>query len=224
VKTFRGILVLGEKTVFGGLSELLKIAAQTNELLQATFKDVSNEQTLNENLQAIRSLEKHADALALKLSEDITSGAISPNLIDDLIECVRYADDIVDLHFYLCRELSRMSKADTEQFGPLKNHASTQIYERLLASGAQSMSKLQQILSAHSIPDVLRLHNEIEAIEEDADDIKDAGFDKLYGEASLMHFLQFYHYSELLHKCDDILDTCEDLSDLLVSVITSIVK
>jgi uncharacterized protein Yka (UPF0111/DUF47 family) len=50
------------------------------------------------------------------------------------------------------------------------------------------------------------------------------GFDKLYTKASRLHFLQFYHYSELLHKSDDVLDGCEDLSDLIVSIVTSILK
>ena len=39
-----------------------------------------------------------------------------------------------------------------------------------------------------------------------------------------MHFLHFYHYSEMLHKSDDILDTCEDFSDIIVSIVTSILK
>jgi len=39
-----------------------------------------------------------------------------------------------------------------------------------------------------------------------------------------LHYLQFFHYSELMHKCDDVLDSCEDLSDLIVTVVTSILK
>ncbi len=68
------------------------------------------------------------------------------------------------------------------------------------------------------------LRKEIEALEEQGDDIKDTGFDKLYQAASQLHFLQFYHYSEMLHKCDDILDNAEDLSDVIVSAVTSILK
>jgi len=70
----------------------------------------------------------------------------------------------------------------------------------------------------------LQCRKEIEALEEQGDDIKDAGLDKLYSMASGMHFLQFYHYSEMLHKSDDILDTCEDFSDVIVSIVTSILK
>jgi hypothetical protein len=99
-----------------------------------------------------------------------------------------------------------------------------EVYARLLALVDQSLPKLQLLLSTGSVPQILQLRTEIEAIEEQGDDIKDAGFDKLYSMASKLNFLQFYHYSEMLHKSDDILDTCEDLSDVLVSIVTSILK
>ena len=81
-----------------------------------------------------------------------------------------------------------------------------------------------EILSIADLNKILQLRREIETLERKGDDIKDKGFDTLYREAPNMHFLQFYHYSELLHKFDDILDCCEDLSDLVLSIITSILK
>ena len=68
------------------------------------------------------------------------------------------------------------------------------------------------------------LNKEIESIEEEGDDIKDSAFDKLYHFAPELQFLQFFHYSEMLHKCDDLLDNSEDLADIIVSIITSILK
>jgi uncharacterized protein len=98
------------------------------------------------------------------------------------------------------------------------------LYENLFALADKSLSKLKQALATSSVTEILQLRKEIEDLEEQGDDIKDAGFDKLYELAPKLHFLQFYHYSELLHKCDDLLDSCEDLSDLIVSVVTSILK
>ncbi len=79
-------------------------------------------------------------------------------------------------------------------------------------------------MKSSNIQEILELRKEIEELEEEGDEIKDAGFDNLYGLAPKLHYLQFYHYSELLHKCDDLLDSCEDFSDLLVSAVTSILK
>jgi len=224
LKNFKGILVLGERNVFGELSQIVSIAAQANVILKVMFKDCCNKQALTENMHAVRALEKKSDEIAFKLNEDITSGAISPNLIDDLIESTHLADNIVDIIFYLSRELSRMAKANITDLELHEEEEWAEVYTRLLNLVDQSLPKLQLMLSTGSVPQILQLRKEIETVEETGDDIKDAGFDKLYSMASDLHFLQFYHYSEMLHKSDDILDTCEDLSDVLVSIVTSILK
>lgn len=224
MKNFKGILVLGERNIFGELSQIVSIAAQANAILKVMFKDCCNKQALTENMHAVRALEKKSDLIAFKLNEDITSGAISPNLIDGLIESTHLADNIVDIIFYLSRELSRMAKANITDLDVHEEMEWAEVYARLFALVDQSLPKLQLMLSTGSVPQILKISTEIEAIEEQGDDIKDAGFDKLYSMASRLHFLQFYHYSEMLHKADDILDTCEDLSDTLVSIVTSILK
>lgn len=224
LKSLRSILVVGERNIFAELAEIILIAAEANTITKIMIKIDYNDQALTENMHAIRSLEKKSDEIAFKLSEDITSGAISPNIIDNLIECGHVADNIVDLYYYLSRELCRMSKANPIDFNIQQEAEWVSPFENMFDLADKSLSKLKQALSTASVPEILQLRKEIEAIEEEGDDIKDAGFDKLYTSASKMHFLQFYHYSELLHKCDNVLDSCEDLSDLIVSVVTSILK
>ncbi len=224
MKNFKGILVLGERNIFGELSQILFIAAQANTILKDMFNNSGNKQALIEKLPAVRDLEKKSDEVAFKLSEDITAGAISPNLIDNLIESAHIADNIVDTIFYLSRELSRMAKANNFDSSMHTEAEWAHVYLQMLLLGDQTLSKLQQMLSTSNVSQILQLRKEIETLEEQGDDIKDAGFDKLYSVASDLHFLQFFHYSEMLHKSDDILDGCEDLSDIIVSIVTSILK
>ena len=172
----------------------------------------------------VRALERKSDEIAFKLSENITAGAVSPNLIDNLIESAHLADNIVDIIFYLSRELSRMAKTNTTNFASNQETEWAEGYTQILTIADRTLAKLYQMLSTGNVPEIMQLRKEIEALEEQGDDIKDAGFDKLYSMASKMHFLQFFHYSEMLHKSDDILDTCEDLSDVIVSIVTSILK
>jgi uncharacterized protein Yka (UPF0111/DUF47 family) len=183
-----------------------------------------NDQALGEYKHAVRALEKKADEISLKLGEDITSGAVSPNVIGTLIECVHVADNMVDTYDYLTREIYRMSKANLTEFPANKEADWVALFQNMLSLADKSLSKLQQALSTGSMNEILQYRKEIEALEEEADDLKDAGFDRLYAEASKLHFLQFSHYSELLHKCDDTLDSCEELADLIVSAVTSILK
>jgi uncharacterized protein len=215
---------VGERNIFGELAQIVNIASEANAIMKIMFKTEYNDQALSDNMHVIKVLEKKSDEIAFKLSEDITGGAVGPNIIDNLIECVQVADDIVDLYYYLSREMCRMSKAHPVDFAVHQEIEWIALYENLFALADKSLSKLKQALSTASVPEILQLRKDIEVLEEQGDDLKDAGFDKLYAVAPRLHFLQFYHYSELLHKCDDVLDSCEDLSDLIVSVVTSILK
>jgi len=215
--------VVGEKNIFGGLVQIISVAQNSNKLTSKMFKLDYGQKELTQVLHEVRALEKKSDEIAFKISEDVTSGAISPNVIDSLLECVQLADDIVDTYYYICREIDRMAIA--YQSGFEVHHADwDSVYGNMLALAEGSLQKLKQALSTPNISEILTLRKEIEALEEEGDEIKDLGFDRLYILAPKLHFLEFYHYQELLHKCDDILDYSEDLSDLIVSVVTSILK
>jgi uncharacterized protein Yka (UPF0111/DUF47 family) len=223
LKSLKGIWVVGEKNIFGELAKIFDIAAEANTILSNMFKTGYKEKELTENMHAMQVLEKKSDEIAFKISEDITSGAISPNIIDNLLDSVQTADDIIDTYYYISRELNRMARAYSAGF---QEHFADwdSVYENMLALAEKSLLSLKQALSSSDISEILRMRKEVEDIEERGDDVKDQGFDRLYSIAPKLHFLEFYHYEELLHKCDDILDSCEDFSDLIVSVVTSILK
>jgi uncharacterized protein Yka (UPF0111/DUF47 family) len=223
LKNFKGILVVGERTVFSQLTQIITIATEANALVYTMFKSDYKEKKLNEIMLEVQLLEKKSDEIAFKISEDITSGAISPNVIDNLLECVQTADDIVDLYYYLSRELNRMAKAYVAGYD-LEHADWDSVYENILDLAEKSLSKLKRVLASSNLAEILALRKDIEDLEEQGDDIKDQGFDRLYNIAPKLHYLQFFHYQELLHKCDDVLDSCEDFSDLIVSVVTSILK
>ena len=223
MRNLKGIWVVGEKNIFSELTQIINIAAEANTHVSNMFKIGYEEKELTVALHAVQRLEKNSDELAFKISEDITSGAISPNIIDNLLECVQVADDIVDIYYYVGRELNRMARVYSAGFQE-HNAEWDSVYENMLTLAEKSLLKLKQALSTSNIDEILELRKEIEKIEEQGDDIKDAGFDNLYNITSKLHYLEFYHYSDVLHKCDDILDSCEDFSDLIVSIVTSIIK
>jgi uncharacterized protein Yka (UPF0111/DUF47 family) len=175
-------------------------------------------------MQAIKVLENKSDQVAFKVGEDITTGAVSPNILENLLECVHVADDIVDTYYYQARELSRMYKAKFPYTEDVQEAEWIAIFQSMLKLAEQALKKVHRILLNSDMTEIRQLRIEIEELEGQGDEIKDKGFDVLYREAPNIHYLQFTHYSELLHKFDDILDGCEDLSDLVLSVITSILK
>lgn len=224
VKSLKRILVVGEENIFGELSQIIVLAAEANALLMDMLGNCKNGEALDGGLQAMHVLEKKSDDIAFKINEDITTGAVSPNILDSLLESVHTADDILDTYYYQSRELCRMYRAKFPYSEDFQESEWIAIFKSMLELADKALVKVKYILSSSDLREILRLRKEIEALEQQGDDIKDRGFDILYHEAPHMHYLQFYHYSELLHKFDDILDSCEDLSDLVLSIITSILK
>ena len=224
MKSFKRALVIGEENIFGELSQIITIASEANTKLNGMLSDCKNEQCLDEGMQAIKILENQSDQVAFKVGEDITTGAVSPNILENLLECVHVADDIVDTYYYQAREMSRMYKAKFPYSEDLQDAEWIATFKSMLELAEKALAKVHRILLNSDMSEILNLRREIEALEQQGDEIKDKGFDVLYHEAPHMHYLQFTHYSELLHKFDDILDGCEDLSDLVLSVITSILK
>jgi uncharacterized protein Yka (UPF0111/DUF47 family) len=223
LKRIKSLFVIGEEKIFGQLMKIVEIALETNTIITKMLEMNYAEKELDRLFKDVLSLEKKSDEIALKISEDITSGAINPNIIDNLLDSVQLADDIVDLYFYISKELNRMAKVYSA-VSEIKHIKWETVNQEMIDLAEKSLVKLKRALSSSSISQILVFRKEIEALEEKGDSIKDTGFDRLYSLASQMHYLEFQHNSVLLHKCDDILDSCEDFSDLIVSVITSIVK
>jgi uncharacterized protein Yka (UPF0111/DUF47 family) len=111
MKSFRHALVVGEETIFGELAQIIAIAEQANVSLMDMLSNCKNEKCIDAGMDAIKVLEKKSDEVAFKINEDITAGAVSPNILENLLKCVAIADDIVDTYYYQSRELSRMYKS-----------------------------------------------------------------------------------------------------------------
>ena len=223
LKSIRGILVVGEKNIFSELAQIVDIAFEANAVLKKMFKMNYTDSQLIETLHSVQMLQKKAVDVAFKCSEDITGGAVSPNVIDSLLRCTQLLADIVHTDLHISREIARMAKAYSAGL-EMHNADWDSVFENMLLLVENSLSKLRLSLCSSDVSEILRLHKEVQALEEQGDDIKDQGFDRLYGVAPRLHYLEFYHFQKLLHNCEDILNDCEGCSALIVSVVTSILK
>jgi uncharacterized protein Yka (UPF0111/DUF47 family) len=213
---------VGEKRIFREISKIIELAGKANTIMTHMIAEAYTAKPLMDAIQAIKLIEKESDEVAFGVSEDITSGAVSPNILDELLESIQHADNIVDQYHNLSRELGRISNVafDNSEIDYEWNATFTSI----LALAGKAFTKLEELLSTSNVAEIYEMRRDIQAIEEHGDDIKDAGFDRLYTAAPRLNYLRFFHYSQVLHMCDNILDECEDLSDAIVSVVTSILK
>lgn len=222
MKSIRGVLVVGEKNIFNELNKIIDIAVEANTVLTKMLRMDYSDSQLTEALHSVELLQDTAADAAFKCAEDITGGAVSPNVIDSLLRCVSFAADIVHTNLHISRELARMAKAYA---AGLEMHAEwDSVFDTMLGQVEKSLLKLKQALSSSDVSEIMQLQKEVEALEKQGDDIKDEGFDRLYEMAPKLNYLEFFHYQRLLHLCEDTLNDCESLSGLIVSVVTSILK
>ena len=212
------LFVLGEKKIFLQITEIVNIAKSANEITIGMLTH-SPLDTLTAESQKMQMLEKQADEIVFRIKRDITNGAVNPTLLDNLLECADVADSMVDGYYYFAREITRMARVEPSEnrISPFDSALLT-----MLDLAGKSFAALEELLAEKDISEVMGQRHEIEGSEEEGDEIKDDAFDELYALAQRMGYINFTHYSELLHKIDDILDASEDLSDMIVTVITSI--
>lgn len=174
-------------------------------------------------VEQIKLLEKSSDELSFKLKAHITNGAVNPTIIDNMLSLVEVADNVVDDYYVASREIWRIAN---EEIGDMEIGERREELDAalviMLENASYAISILERMLAETDVVELVKRRQEIERVEEETDNVKDNAFDKLYAFAPTMHYLRFTHYSELLHIFDNIADGCEDLSDLFLSVITSI--
>jgi len=215
----KGIFEIGERKTFLDLSEIIEIGRRANSIVIEMIKDG---ESLIGPTEDIRLLEKQADRLSFNIKEEVLTAAINPLLLDNILECIDSADSIVDNYHFVSKELNRIAKVkfDESFVGP-DLHAPLQ---KMLGLADQAMMIILNVLKATNMSKTAELRADIELLEEEGDNLKDGSFDLLYESAPNIHYLQFIHFSELLHKLDDILDSCEDLADSLVSIMACLSK
>ena len=203
------IFEAGEKKIIDRSVAIIDIALKSNRILGEIIKK-------SERSGAIRSLDNKADSESFALSNLIISGAIAPNLINSMIALVHREEEIVDSVFNLSRHLLRYELKSREY---ARYMGKSLVEMNLLADSAIKL--LHKMHETDDIRKLKGLRHRIKALENDGDVIKDAMLDFAY--SSKAGFKDFYFIIDAAYLSDDILDSCEDASDIFISIMTSII-
>ena len=218
----RRLLVLGERQALQDLMVYTDLAQKATDILSSQLLQPSTEQ--EESVGKIRAIEKQGDDLTMSLKSDITQGAINSTLLGHLLNLVETCDDILDKTLYLSREIYRMSHflhLNPELAGYVKDGAYTK-FSRMLDYNKKALTNLQNMLNANDLEHLKTERKAIESLEEVVDDIKDDLIDQVYVDAKGLHYLVFTHVMNTVHRIDDLLDDCEDASDLVMTISNSV--
>jgi uncharacterized protein Yka (UPF0111/DUF47 family) len=199
----------GEESLLRECARILHIDKEANTAL-----NVSAGARLD--LGAIRRLEQLADDEKFRIGNMIASGAIAPNVLDNMLSLLAREDDIVNAIYNLARESSRYGIRDGEE--------DRYLYEQMAAvSGlvGAALDTLLRMFAQDDLTALRRLRQAIERLEEEGDAIKEAMLDRAY--AAPATFQSFYHMVQVAHLADNILDGCEDSADALLTIVSSII-
>ncbi len=210
MKLFSNLDGIGEKELFGSTRKIISHAQRAVELLDAVIRG-------SKDFTKMHELKKRSYEEVVRLSNSITSGTISPNLISDMLELLKLEYKIVDIIFVLGRSATRYRIGDAKSRRYLES--------RLLENNRLVSEALATIYGMHteeSLDRIRNLRKEVKEIEEQGDDIKEDMLNYAY--SAKLDFKSFYHIQNLAYLSDDILDSCEDAADMIMNIMFSVVS
>ena len=218
------LMVVGERHVLEEIITYIEKAKLAEENLKEAMTG-SPEKIKLANI-AIRDLEKEGDVMTMNLKHEITNGAISSTLMSNLSELIEKCDTLLDTSYFISREIKRMNNAlenypDTEKQLILKSYS---VFLKMLDADSLALDSLKGMLLSRDIQEMKKFRLAIETDEEKVDEYKDDLIDDLYRKSTSLSYLSFSHLTNVVHKVDDLLDDCEDISDIVLTIVTSLTK
>lgn len=223
-KFLKRIMVVGEKSIMQQLTSFVDMATTAADLLSQMLIIEENEKIeINEKIKLI---EKNADDVSIDLRQQITGGAISSNLMDNLLTLVETCDDLLDKSYFLSREIKRIHenthKFDEDSKAVLNKGYS--VCREILKIEVVALKDVKTLLESKDAKVMTEARERVENMEEHVDELKDGLIDELYGVTDHLPYIIFIHLTELVHKLDDLLDDCEDISELVHTIDLSITR
>jgi len=209
-------LVAGEKGVFVRLKAIADKAREETPLAIRLFQERLADPSVLENMKV---LERENDDVTFNLSEDIMNGAINPAVLRDLLHVADLMDGIFDDYYFVAREVNRTVASGIEL--PMLD-SMTKTFVEMVNLADKQLEALGKLLDANSMDVAKSFRMQIEKLEQDGDELKDAAFDEMYDNHKLFDYFSFQHYTEVLRKMDAISDGVEDMSDLILAIANTI--
>ena len=217
------LMVVGERQVLQKMTYYAElIESSSNYIMEMISGESENLETLAEN---VYEKEKEGDSLTFNLKNIITSGAIGSNLMDNFLDLAETFDDILDKAYWISREVVRARNSplfqdEREKF--IRNVYSNFI--DIINSNISASKLIKQILEANNLEEIRAKREEIERLEQEVDEMKDGIIDLLYKKSDSISYLAFNHLNSMVHILDDMLDGCEDVSDIVLTIVQSVSK
>lgn len=214
----------GEKEAFARVGELAGLGEEALELLVKILSGTKNGLADVVNYtDRISTLEKEGDRITQSLEESLGKGSISAALSSDFERLVDSVDSVLDRAHSLSRQLRRVTRKPLREAKEI-DASIRKDQVRLVETGRTQLQIFRNLLeiAGSDRTKALDLAREIERLEEQGDDVKDSMLDEIYGSWEKLDYASFHNYIQTTIEADDILDLCEDASDLVIAVMKAL--
>jgi len=220
VRRLKNFFQLGEKDAFTRIDELASLGEESLHLLIKILTGSPNGLSDIETCtNRISLLEKQGDKITQSLEEMLGKGSISALLMREFERLADSVDSVLDRAHALSRQIRRVTKRplrEAKQFDAIIRKDQVRLIEIGLVQ-LQYLRKLFNIAGSDKRQS-FDLAKQIERLEEQGDDVKDNMLDEIYGSWEMLDYASFHNYIETTIEADDILDRCEDASDLVIAI------
>src|SRR6266699_306206 len=192
IRRVKGFFQLGERDAFTRIDELASLGEESLHLLIKILTNSPNGLSDIETCtNRISLLEKHSDAV----------------------------DGVLDRAHALSRQIRRVTKRplrEAKEFDAIIRKDQV----RLIEIGLMQLQMLRKLfnIAGSDMKQSLELAKQIERLEEQGDDVKDNMLDEIYGSWEVLDYASFHNYIETTIEADDIIDRCDDASDLVIVI------
>ncbi|HET7404489.1 MAG TPA: DUF47 family protein [Candidatus Bathyarchaeia archaeon] len=230
VRRVKGFFVPGEKDAFGRIQELANLGEEALHLLVKILSTPTNGdgngtslRTINDCTERINVLEKQGDNVTQSIEEMLGRGSITASIDYDFGRLADNVDSILDRAHGLSRQLRRVARHPLREAKDFDSSIRLELIS-LIEIGLTQLGLFKQLVQIAGTDRTrgLDLAREIERLEEQGDDVKDAMLDEIYGSWEKLDFASFHNYLVTTTTADDILDLCEDASDLVIAIMKAL--
>lgn len=210
----------GEKNAFRRIQDLAGLAEEALQLMVKILSSPSNGlKDIESYTERINVLEKEGDKITQSFEEMLGRGSMTASLDYDFGRLADNVDSILDRAHGLSRQIRRVTRRPLREAKEFDSDIRKEQIS-LIEIGLAQLRLFRKLLSvAGSDRDqAVSLAHQIERLEEEGDDVKDSMMDEIYGSWEKLDFASFHNYLETTIEADDILDLCEDASDIVMAI------
>lgn len=217
----RKLLMAGEERLFRMLADHAELSIRSMKIVTEMLRGEIDDYKVSSLVIEVVTNEKSGDKIAMELTNLVTKGAVPIALLGDIEVLIDRIDDILDLTYFLATEYERAHRAGINRIPETREMYNELLKTALLASKALEALKEEFLVALEDFSKLQSLDDKIDVYEDKVDELKSAMLDKLYSLGRDVDAITFNHLVEMIRSLDTIVDACEDVSHLLIRVVSS---